>query len=71
MVISAIEPLLYHARDGPIERPGAQAKLAVGARLHVLDDGVAVALLVDEGQEDVERCRWQRQKGVDFSAVNC
>ena len=55
---------------GAVERAGAQAKLAVGARLDVLDDGVAVALLIDEGQEDVERRRRQRQQGVDFSAVD-
>ena len=58
------EPLLDHSSDRPIERAGAQTKLAVGSCLDVLDDGVAVPLALGEGKQDVQRCRGQRQEVV-------
>ena len=44
--------------------PALERDGAVGARGDVLDDGVAVAVLVGERHQDVERDRRQRQQLV-------
>src|SRR5689334_20013051 len=59
------EALLHQARDRAVERAGAQAQLAAGALLHVLDDRVAVALLLEQREEDVKGRGGQRQELLD------
>ena len=63
------QSLLEHALDRSVERAGAQLQLSAGARRDVLDDGVAVPVLVGQGQQDVERRGRQRQQRVDLRRV--
>jgi hypothetical protein len=58
------EPLLDHPRNRSIERAGAQAKVAIGSRLHVLNDGVPVTLALGKREQDVQRGRRKRQEVV-------
>jgi hypothetical protein len=60
------EAVFEHALDGAIERAGAEAHGAGGAFGHILDDRVAVPVVVGEGHQDVERRGLQREE-----AVNC
>src|SRR6185503_5033693 len=59
------EALLEHALDGAVERAGGERELAVGPPRDLLDDRVAVEVLLDEREQDVER--GSRQHGVDYS----
>src|SRR6185503_8312780 len=59
-----------HAGDGAIEGARAEAERAVGAGLHVLDDGVAVLRFAAQGDQDVEgggRQGEQRGDGVGWA----
>src|SRR5262245_13865413 len=58
----ADEALVDHAGDGPVERARAHAQLAAGPRLHVLNDRVAVPVLVEEREQNVKRRRreWEQ-----------
>src|SRR6185503_8771848 len=60
------QPLLLHALNGAIQRSGAQPQLVVGARGDVLNDGVAVSILVRERQQNVKRGRRQGQQSFDL-----
>ena len=44
------EALLQEALDGSVEGPRAQPQLPTGPGRHILDDGVAVPVLVREGE---------------------
>lgn len=61
--------LLEHSLNRSIQGARAHPKRAVGARLDVLDDPVAVPILVGERQEDVERRGRQRQQRVHVLAA--
>ena len=56
------QPLFQHALDGAVQRPGAQFEFAAGARGHVLNDGVAVAVLLGHRHQNVKRGGRERQK---------
>ena len=56
------EPLLDHPLDRAIERARAEPQRAVGAGGDVLDDAVAVAVVVGHRDQDVEGRRGQRQQ---------
>jgi len=58
------QPLLDHARHCAIERARAEPQLAVGARLDVLHDRVAVTVGFRQRQQDVERGRREREQLV-------
>src|SRR5262249_40452790 len=48
------EPLLQHALDGGVERRRAQAHPSVGEGGDLLHEGVPVAFVVGQGNQDVE-----------------
>src|SRR5437868_11903407 len=54
------QPVVEHALEGAVERAGAEAQRAVGARGDVPHDRVAVAVAVGERDEDVENGGGQR-----------
>jgi hypothetical protein len=56
------EPLGQQAVEERVKRAAAQADQAVGPRLDLADDVVAVPRLVGERQQDLERKRCQRQE---------
>ena len=63
------QPLLQHALDGSVERARAEPQLAARAGFDVLDDGVAVAILLRDGEQDVKRGGRQRQQCRDLVGV--
>ena len=54
-----------HALDGAIERARAQLELAVRAGGDILNDRVAVAVFLGQGEQDMERGR--RQHVLNYS----
>src|SRR4029078_1609872 len=60
------QPLLQHALNRSVERAGAHTQFPAGAFLDVLDDRVAVAGLLSQREEDVERCSRKGQEAVGF-----
>ena len=61
--------LFEHASDRPVQRARAQLERAVRSRGDVLHDGVAVAVLVGDGDEDVKHRDGQRQQVVGIGRV--
>ena len=58
------QSLFEHALDGAVQRAGAQLELAVRARGHILNDGVAVPVLLGHGQQNVESRGRKRQERI-------
>src|ERR1700730_3009921 len=58
------QSVVQQALDRAVERARADAQLPVRARGHVLHDGVAVALAVGDGDENVERGDGQRHTAI-------
>ena len=63
------QPLLQHPLDGAVDGTGREADLALRAPLDVLQDRVAVAILLGDGHQDVEGRRQKRQKLVGARAL--
>src|SRR5438067_4195485 len=61
------QPVVEHALEGAVERAGAEAQRAVGARGDLLHDRVAVAVAVGERDEDVENGGGQRHPRATIS----
>src|SRR5262249_8685004 len=64
------ETLAPQPVDGAVERPGTELELALGARRDVLHDGVAVAVAVGKGDEDMER-GWCHGSTITASDITC
>ena len=60
------QAVLEHAADGAVERAGAEFQRAVGAIGDVLHDRVAVAIAIDESEQNVKGGRLQRQECGGF-----
>src|SRR6476661_9749418 len=60
------QSLLEHSLNRSIQRPGAERQLSASPDSDVLDDGVAMPVLLGERQQDVERRRRQRQQAGRF-----
>src|SRR6266540_1498638 len=58
--------LLEHALDRAIQRAGAELQFSAGTRFDVLDNRVAVAVLVGQREQDVKRRGRQREQTVDL-----
>ena len=58
------ETLVEHAPDRAIERARAQLERAVRSRRDVLHDGVTMAILVRDGDQDVKHRNRQRQQAL-------
>src|SRR3989442_6985070 len=58
------QALLEHPLNRAIQRARTQLQLAAGALRHVLDDGVAVAVLVGDREKNVKGRRRQREERV-------
>src|SRR5262249_27460598 len=61
------QTLLQHPLNRSVQGAGAQTQLAAGAVGDVLDDSVAVAVLVGERDENVKHRRLKRQKRPGFA----
>ena len=61
---SSMRSLSSSRASARYERAGMQRDRSAGARLHFLQDRVAVALAVGQRQQDLEGDRRQRQEGV-------
>src|SRR5579859_7340201 len=62
------QPIAEHALDRAVERARSHASLALGSRGNLLHNAVAMALTVDEGQQDVEDRRSQGKEGFRVSS---